>query len=169
MAHKKTTALLKSEFAATLSLAEKFNIKAGARPNRQVKATLSQAIAFLAPIANDVGRKGAVIETGSSWTGPDTFLDAAGARQLARSKERTAYLTGTVDVALSQRDHASLTTIRKAFNLRSDKQAAALALRVYRSVCDGLWRGNGFLMADKSGQPVTIDTQKIEALVRRAP
>lgn len=168
MPYTKSTALLKSEFAAALKLSERFNIKAAdTRPNRQVRATLSQALDFLAPIANDIGRRGAVIEVGSAWTGPDLFLNAEEARKLARKKERTAYLTGTVNVALSQQDYRNLTTIRQAFKLRSDKQAAALSLRVYSAVCDNLWRGNGFSMQSPSGQPLEFNTAKEQALVLR--
>lgn len=169
MSYTKSTALLKSEFAGALSLSEKFNIKAGVRPNRQVKAMLSQAVNFLEPVANDIGRKGAVVEVDSAWGSPEVFLDAKMALKMGRSKERTAYLTGTVDVALSQRDYEKLSNIRKAFKLRSDKQAAALSLRVYNSMLDNIWRGNGFTMTSKSGQPMeSFDTTGPKALVRGA-
>lgn len=155
----------KADYGTALKLSEQFNVKAGARPYRKVKAMLSTAIDFLAPVAQDIGRKGAVIEVGSAWTGPDVFLDADTALKRARSKERIAYLTGTVDVDLSRRDEAKLESIRKAFRLKSGKQAAALALNVYREVCDNLRRGNGFSMESPSRQPLPFDTEKVKALV----
>jgi hypothetical protein len=163
------TALLTSEFSAALSLSAKFNIRAGARPSRQVKAVLSQAIDFLEPVANNIGRKGAVIKVGSAWNDPDVFLDAKKGLEMSRRKERIDYLTGTVDVALSKKDYARLSAIRKAFRLRSDKQAAALSLRVYRSVVEHLWRGNGFIITDKAGKPMVFDVKKAEAVVRAKP
>ncbi|TAL28223.1 MAG: hypothetical protein EPN97_15015 [Alphaproteobacteria bacterium] len=161
------TTIRKADYGTALNLSEKFNLKAGARPYRKVKAMLSTAIDFLAPIANDVGRKGAVISVGSAWSGPDVFLDADTALQRARKKERIAYLTGNADVALSKRDAAKLESIRKAFRLKSGKQAAALAVSVYRDVCDNLWRGNGFSMESASRQPLSLDTEKVKALVTR--
>lgn len=161
------TTIRKADYGTALKLSEKFNIKAGARPNRKVKALLSTAIDFLAPLARDVGKNGAVISVGSAWTGPDVFLDADTALERARSKERIAYLTGTVDVSLSKRDEAKLESIRKAFHLKSDKQAAALAVSVYRDVCDNLWRGNGFSLETPAGQPLPLDTEKVKAIVTR--
>jgi hypothetical protein len=161
------TTIRKGDYSSALKLSEHFNLKAGARPNRKVKALLSAAIDFLAPIADDVGRNGAVISVGSAWTGPDLFLDADNALQRARTKERIAYLTGTVDVSLSKRDEAKLETIRKAFGLKSGKQAAALTLSVYRDVCDNLRRGNGLSMESSSRQPLPLDTNKVMAVVTK--
>ena len=162
------TTLRKTDYARALKLSERFNIKAGARPNRRVKATLSQAVEFLAPLAGQI-ETGSVIHVGSAWHGPDVFLDAATARDMARDKDRTDYLTGSIDVTLSQRDEAKLSLIRKTFNLKSDKQAAGLALRVYEGVCDNLWRGNGFTVDKPSAQGKTktrpLDTAKVQGIV----
>jgi hypothetical protein len=162
------TTLRKGDYAKALKLAERFNIKAGARPNRRVKAVLKEAVDFLTPLAGKV-EKGAVVNVGSAWHGPDVFLDAATARKMARDKDRADYLTGSVDVTLPQRDDAKLWLIRKTFNLTSDKQAAGLALRVYEGVCDNLWRGNGFSMekpvAQGKAQDLPLDVAKVKAVV----
>jgi hypothetical protein len=162
------TTMRKGDFAKALKLSEQFNIKAGARPNRRVKAVLSKAIDFLAPLASDI-RAGSVINVGSAWHGPDAFLDAALAQKYARDKDRTDYLTGAVDVTLSRRDAKKLSHIRKTFGLSSDKQAAGLALRVYRDVCDNLWRGNGFSVDRPAAQGASksrpLDTAKVKAIV----
>lgn len=163
------TRLRKGDFAKALSLSEQFNIKAGMRPNRRVKAVLSQAVDFLAPLAADI-QKGAVINMGSAWTGPDVFLDAAKAQELARQKDRTAYMTGDVDLKLPKRAAEKLNHIRKTFGLSSDKQAAGLALRVYSGVCENTWRGNGFsierpLAQGRMGRERPLDTSKIKGII----
>jgi hypothetical protein len=156
--------LPKEDYGRGLSLAEKFNVKAGARPNRRVKAVLKEAIGFMHNVANDVA-KGAAIYDGSAWSGPDLFLDKSTAQKTAREKSRIAYLTGDVDVKLAAADLRKLGDIRKAFNLSSDKQAAALSLRVYARVADGLWRGNGFSIQGNDGQHKPLDTTKIRKMV----
>lgn len=162
------TTLRKGDYAKALTLSERFNVKAGARPVRRVKAVLSKAVDFLAPLAGQIER-GAVVTVGSAWHGPDLFFDAQTAREMAREKERTAYLTGAVELDISQRDEAKLKIIRKAFKLSSDKQAAGLALRVYESLCDNLWRGNGFTIEDPAAQGSaasrSLDTAKIKGIV----
>lgn len=162
------TTLRKGDYAKALKLSERFNIKAGARPNRRVKAALSQAIDFLAPLAGQIER-GSVISVGSGWHGPDVFLDAQTAREMARDKDRTAYLTGVVDLDLSKRDAEKLKDIRKTFKLSSDKQAAGLALRVYEGIADNIWRGNGFSIDNPNAQGAaasrSLDTTKIRGIV----
>jgi hypothetical protein len=70
-------------------------------------------------------------------------------------------------VALSQGVAAKLASIRKAFNLSSNAQAATLSVRVYESLCDNLWRGNVLSIVGKEGQSSLLDTDKIKAeLVR---
>ncbi len=162
------TTLRKGDFAKALKLSEQFNIKAGARPNRRVKAVLSKAVDFLSPLAREI-QAGGVINVGSAWHGPDVFLDEALAQKYARDKDRTDYLTGHLEVNLSQRDAEKLAHIRKTFNLSFDKQAAGLAIRVYRDVCDNLWRGNGFSIERKAaqgkGRERPLNTDKVKAVV----
>jgi hypothetical protein len=160
------TTLRKGDYARALGLAEKFNIKAGARPVRRVKATLSQAIAFLDGLKTDL-KNGAEISVGSAWTGPDPFLDKDIVKQLARKTDRTDYLTGTVDVPLTKRDEQKLSSLRRAFKLSSDKQAAGLAVRVYDAVCDNLWRGNGFSVETKGGVAASLKLDAEMAVVRQ--
>ncbi|MDP2205699.1 MAG: hypothetical protein Q8K65_05275 [Alphaproteobacteria bacterium] len=158
--------LPKEDYGRALKLAEAFNVRAAARPNRRVKAVLKDAIGFVHGFAKDVAT-GAKIESGSAWSGPDVFLDKAAAVDIAREKSRIAYLTGDVGLTLSAQDTQKLSDIRKAFKLSSDKQAAALSLRVYDRVADGLWRGNGFSMADAAGADKPLDTAKIRSLIER--
>lgn len=158
--------LPKEEYGRGLKLAEAFNIRAGARPNRRVKAVLKEAIGFMHGIAGDVAR-GATVYDGSAWSGPDVFLDKAAAVNIAREKSRIAYLTGDVGLTLAAQDAQKLSGIRKAFKLSSDKQAAVLALRVYDRVADGLWRGNGFSMEDAAGNEKPLDTAKIREKIER--
>lgn len=158
--------LPKEEYGRALKLAEAFNLRAEARPNRRVKAVLKDAIGFMHGIANDIAA-GAVIETGSAWTGPDLMLDKKLAVATAREKSRISYLTGDVGLTIAAEDAQKLSDIRKAFKLSSDKQAAALSLRVYNRIADGLWRGNGFSMTDAAGAEKPLDTAKIRRLVTR--
>lgn len=153
----KPVTLRKSDYVRALTLAEQFNLKAGARPNRKVKATLKEAISFMGQVTPAV-IKGEVVETGSAWSGPDEFLSKSSAVATARQGERADYLTGTVDIDLPKRDADGLAAIRRAFNLSSDKQAAGLALRVYDGVADGLRRGNGFSYANPQAK---LDTDKV--------
>ena len=148
-----------ADYVRALTLAEKFNLKAGARPNRKVTAVLKDAIGFLQSVAPDV-KAGQTIETGSAWHGPDEFLTSSSAKELGRRRERSDYLTGSRDVQLAQCDSAALSDIRKTFGLKSDKQAAGLALRVYAGVADGLKRGNGFFFSGP--QAPALDTGKVK-------
>lgn len=156
--------LPKEEFGRGLSLAEKFNVRAGARPNRRVKAVLKDAIGFMHGVANDIAG-GATVYDGSAWSGPDLFLDKKTAIKTAREKSRISYLTGDVGIKLAAADLQKLADIRKIFNLSSDKQAAALSMRIYARVADGLWRGNGFSVEDKDGQQRPLDTSSIRKMV----
>ena len=149
--------LPKEDYGRALSLAEKFNVRAAARPNRRVKTVLKEAISFLHGVTGDIA-KGAAVYEGSAWTGPDLFLDKATAVKTARGKERIAYLTGDIGLKLSD--------IRRTFKLSSDKQAAALSMRVYAQVADGIWRGNGFSL-EKDGQHQPLNTDKIRSMVVR--
>ena len=152
---KPAVSIRKSDYARALSVAEKFNINAKAHPNRKVKAVLKESVAFMQGIMREI-KKGNAIETGSVWHGPDEFLSRQKAVELARQKERTDYLTKTVTVVLPQRDVAGLSSIRKAFRLSSDKQAACLALRVYESLAEGLWRGNAFTYANNNAPALNL-------------
>lgn len=158
--------LPKEDFGRALKLAESFNIRAAARPNRRVKAVLKDAVGFMHGIANDISA-GAVIESGSAWTGPDLALDKNLAIEKAREKSRIAYLTGDVGLTIAAQDAQKLSDIRKAFKLSSDKQAAALSIRFYAQIADGLWRGNGFSMTDKAGADKPLDTAKIRSLIEK--
>jgi hypothetical protein len=159
MPYQKSIELLTGDYTRALSVAERFNINSGARPYRRVRASLTQAIDFALSLTNEV-KQGNTIDVGSVH-GSDTFLDKAKALEIARQKERTAYLTGTVAVDLSQRDLGRLATIRKAFNLGSDRQAATLALRLYQSAADHLWRGNSFSIEERGGTYRSLDTDKL--------
>lgn len=152
----------KSDYARALTLAERFNINAGARPNRKVKAVLSQAAEFLQGVSGEVA-KGNTIETGSAWHGPDEFLTRDIGRDWAIRRERTDYLTGDVSVTAAQKDAQALSQIRRDFGLSSDKQAARLAIRVFEKIADGLWRGNGFSYANERNNPQApaLDTRKV--------
>ncbi|MDY0008082.1 MAG: hypothetical protein RBS08_00100 [Bdellovibrionales bacterium] len=158
--------LPKEDFGRGLSLAQKFNIRAAARPNRRVKAVLHEAVGFLHGLRQDIAAGGAVY-TGSAWSGPDLALDKQTAIETARAKSPIAYLTGDVGLTVSAADAQKLSDIRRSFRLSSDKQAAALALRVYAQVADGLWRGNGFTLQDKTGTQKQLDTEKIRHMVTR--
>lgn len=165
---KPAVSIRKSDYARALGVAEKFNIQANARPNRKVKAVLKEAVAFLQEVKGEI-KKGNAIETGSAWHGPDAFLDKQSAVTLARSKDRTDYLTGDVEVKLTKRDAQGLSAIRRAFRLSSDKQAAGLALRVYASVTDGIWRGNGFHYANSNAPALDTDKIKNKLVAGRTP
>lgn len=154
----KNVSLRKGDYARALGVAEQFNIQAHARPNRKVKAVLKEAVAFMKGVLGQV-KQGNVIETGSAWHGPDEFLSKDKAVEIGREKDRTDYLTGTVSVDVAKRDAETLSEIRRAFKLSSDKQAAGLAIRVYQSVADGLRRGNGFSYAQPNAP--SLDTDKI--------
>jgi Arc/MetJ family transcription regulator len=153
----KSVTLRKSDYVRALTLAEQFNLNAGARPNRKVKAALKEAVAFMAQVTPAVV-KGEVVETGSAWGGPDEFLSKSSAVATARQGERADYLTGTVDIQLPKRDAEALASIRRAFRLSSDKQAAGLALRVYDGIADGIRRGNGFSYANPQSK---LDVDKV--------
>ncbi len=159
---KNSVELRKGDFARALKLAERFNVAAGARPNRKVKAVLKEAVEFTAGLVAPL-KQGEKVQTGSAWHGPDDFLDVKLAQDLARKKDRVDYLTGNVDVTVPQYEANDIEKIRKAFGLSSDKQAAGLAIRVYESVADGLWRGNGFSF--ESPQAPALDTAKIRNIV----
>jgi hypothetical protein len=138
------------DYARALGIAERFNINSGARPWRRVKASLTNALDFTLALKDEVAGKGSIVTVGSHH-GSDTFLDKDRAKEIARAKDRAAYLAGTVDLPVSQRDAERLSSIRRAFNLGSDSQAATLALRLYQSACDNLWRGNSFGVTDRDG------------------
>lgn len=151
----------KGDYARALSVAERFNIKAGQRPYRKVKGVLKNALDFMETVTPLV-RSGAAVETGSAWHGPDVFLDKKEAVSLARKKDRTDYLTGTFDLKIPKRDAQRLSALRKAFRLSSEKQAAGLAIRVYQSVTDGLWRGNGFSASNQNAQAATAASAQVD-------
>lgn len=152
----------KSDFARALSVAEKFNMASGARPNRKVKAVLKEAVEFTAGLIAPL-KQGEVVQTGSAWHGPDDFLNLKLGQEIARKKDRTDYLTGEVEVSYPSYVAKGLDDIRKAFRLSSHKQAAGLAIRVYQSVADGLMRGNGFSF--ENPQAPALDTTKIRNIV----
>jgi hypothetical protein len=154
--------LRKGDFARALTVAEKFNVASGARPNRKVKAVLKEAVEFTAGLIAPL-KQGEVVQTGSAWHGPDDFLNVKLAQDIARKKDRTDYLTGNVDVSVPQYEANAIEKIRKAFRLSSAKQAAGLAIRVYQSVADGLSRGNGFSF--ENAQAPALDTTKIRNVV----
>lgn len=154
--------LRKGDYARALSVAEKFNLASGARPNRKVKAVLKEAVEFTASLIAPL-KQGEKVQTGSAWHGPDDFLDVKLAQDLARKKDRVDYLTGNVDVSVPRYEADAIENIRKAFKLSSDKQAAGLAIRVYQSVADGLWRGNGF--SYENPQAPALDTSKVRKVV----
>lgn len=154
-------ALRKGDYARALSVAERFNVKAGQRPYRKVKGVLKNALDFMDTVV-PVVKSGAAVETGSAWHGPDVFLDKKEAVSLARQKDRTDYLTGTFDLKIPKRDAQRLSALRKAFKLSSEKQAAGLAIRVYQSVTDGLWRGNGFSASNQNSQIASTVDQATE-------
>lgn len=159
---KNSVSLRKGDFARALHVAERFNVAAGARPNRKVKAVLKEAVEFTAGLIAPL-KQGDKVLTGSGWTGPDDFLDVKIAQDLARKKDRVDYLHGNVELDVPQYEAKAIGKIRKAFNLSSDKQAAGLAIRVYESVADGLWRGNGFSF--ENPQAPALDTSKIRNVV----
>ncbi|HCS22758.1 MAG TPA: hypothetical protein PLW48_06380 [Alphaproteobacteria bacterium] len=163
MASAHNAKLPKEDFGRGLSIAEKFNVRAAARPNRRVKTVLKEAIGFLHGITGDIA-KGAAVYSGSAWTGPDLVLDKKQGQETARSKERLAYMTGDVGLTLAAEDMRKLSDIRRTFKLSSDKQAAALSMRVYAQVADGIWRGNGFSL-EKDGQQQPMNTDKIRSMV----
>jgi len=154
-----------ADFARSLTLSEKFNLKAGARPNRQVKAVLSDAAALLDGVSASL-TKGAIVSVGSAWHGPDLFLNKTEATTIARAKDRTAYLAGNVALkGLPKRVTGQLANIRKSFKLSSDAQAASLALRVYDRVCDNLWRGNGFSVDAAANTQASFDTDRVRSKI----
>ncbi|MDE1151522.1 MAG: hypothetical protein PW788_03200 [Micavibrio sp.] len=159
-----------ADFVRSLTLSEKFNLKAGARPNRQVKSVLSDAAALLDGVSASL-TKGAEVSVGSAWHGPDLFLNKAEAVTIARSKDRAAYITGNVALkGLPKRVTGQLANIRKSFKLSSDTQAAALALRVYDRVCDNLWRGNGFSIESTANVAASFDTDRVRnKIIRQTP
>ncbi len=159
---KPSVQIRKGDFARALSVAERFNMAAGARPNRKVKAVLKEAVEFTAGLVAPL-KQGERVQTGSAWSGPDDFLDVKLAQDLARKKDRVDYLNGNVDLAVPQYEAKDIEKIRKAFSLSSKKQAAGLAIRVYEAVADGLWRGNGFSF--ESPQAPALDTTKIRNVV----
>jgi hypothetical protein len=159
MPYQKSIELLTGDYTRALGIAERFNINSGARPYRRVRASLTQAIDFAFSLVDEI-KKGNTINVGSPHH-DDTFLDKAQALKIARQKERTAYLTGTVAVDISQRDLSRLASIRKTFNLGSDRQAATLAVRLYQSACDNLWRGNNFSVEESGGTYRSLDTDNL--------
>lgn len=159
MPYEKTIEILTGDYTRALGIAERFNINSGARPYRRVRASLAQAIDFAVSLTDEVTH-GNSISVGSVH-GSDTFLDKSKALEIARQKERTAYLTGTVALDISQRDLGRLATIRRAFNLGSDRQAATLALRLYQSAADHLWRGNSFGVEESGGAYRSLDTDNL--------
>lgn len=156
--------LPKEDFGRALSLAEKFNVQAQARPNRRVKSVLKDAIGFMHGLTQHIAA-GETVYDGSAWSGPDLFLDKSKAVETARRKDRIAYLTGDVSLSLPAQYAQKLSDIRKAFRLSSDKQAAALSVRVYDRVVDGIWRGNGFSLQTAGGAHKPVNTDKIRQLV----
>ncbi|HYD17236.1 MAG TPA: hypothetical protein VEF76_02000 [Patescibacteria group bacterium] len=159
---KQTVHLRKGDFARALNVAERFNVAAGARPNRKVKAVLKEAVEFTAGLVAPL-KQGETVQTGSAWSGPDDFLDVKIAQDLARKKDRVDYLTGNVALDVPAYEAKAIEKIRKAFNLSSDKQAAGLAIRVYEKVADGLWRGNGF--SYQNPQAPALDTSNVRKTV----
>lgn len=159
---KPSVQIRKGDFARALSVAEKFNVASGARPNRKVKAVLKEAVEFTASLIAPL-KQGEVVQEGSAWHGPDDFLNVKLAQDIARKKDRVDYLTGNVDVVVPKYEADAIEKIRKAFKLSSDKQAAGLAIRVYQSVADGLWRGNGFSF--ENAQAPALDTSKVRKVV----
>lgn len=147
-----SVAMRKGDYARALSVAERFNIKAGQSSYRKVKGVLKNALDFMETVAPIV-KSGTAVETGSAWHGPDVFLDNKEAVSLARRIDRTDYQTGTFDLKIPKRDAQRLSSLRKTFRLSSEKQAAGLAIRVYQSVTDGIWRGNSFFsVANQNNQ-----------------
>lgn len=159
---KPSVQIRKGDYARALSVAEKFNVASGARPNRKVKAVLKEAVEFTAGLIAPL-KQGEVVQTGSAYHGPDDFLNLKLGQDIARKKDRVDYLTGNVDVSVPKYEADAIEKIRKAFKLSSDKQAAGLAIRVYQSVADGLWRGNGF--SYENPQAPALDTSKIRNVV----
>lgn len=149
----------KSDYIRALDVAEKFNLQAQARPVRKVQGVLRDALAFLDGVKNEVAN-GNTISTGSAWHGPDDFLTKDIATQWAQKTERIDQLAGDMILPVTKREKKMISGIKKAFNLSSDKQAAGLAIRVYASVADGLWRGNGF--SYENANVPALDTQKVK-------
>jgi len=161
-AKNKTVSLFTGDIVQAVKLAERFDIASKANGKTRAKAVLLQALDFMDTVRDDLVQ-GALIDVGSAWHGPDLFLDKERAQKMAGEKVITDQITGSSSLSLPKKSAEKLATLRKTFKLSSDKQAARLALSVYDSLCDNLWRGNGFSMQNENGQYLPLDTDKVKS------
>lgn len=140
------------------TVAEKFNISSGASSARRVSKTVGLAAEFLTSVVDDIIAGGSMY-TGSEWHGPDLFLDKSTAEDIGNQKDTA--LDAFKKLPVTKKVKADLEKVRKAFNLKSDRHAASLCLKVYKNLRDGAWRGNGFWIETEDGKDKVFNIKKI--------
>ncbi|MBI3441002.1 MAG: hypothetical protein HY052_04245 [Proteobacteria bacterium] len=166
-AKRKPAVELKAEdIALANGLVTKFNIASAAKPAARVTTALGMAVEFVSSVADDL-LQGHVIFNGSAMHGPDLFLDQATAVKTG-SQEDTP-LDTFKKFTVTKKMKSGLESVRKAFSLKSDRQAASLCLKAYNTLCDGMWRGNRFWMEDKAGVQQSFDDQQFFPKRKTAP
>lgn len=149
-----------NDFGRALDVADKFNIASAARKGVRAQRVLSEALDFMSAVLPGIG-SGHTVEAGSHH-GMDPFLDVVLGRDIARRKDKTAYLAGHAAVGVSKTDAVTLKSVRDTFKLSSDDKAAVLAVRVYQRALDHLWRGNSIIMSDAECRDVPLDVSRFK-------
>lgn len=126
-----------------------------------LRAVFSDALDITTEIAGRA-QGGWSLYTGSAWHGPDLLL----------SRDRAAGLSAdplparmTKEMSFRKDDVAKISNIRRAFGLRSDREAVRLAIWTRRKLVDGVRRGNSFhFMKDDSRTPLyaRFDTSRYQ-------
>ena len=152
------------DFGRALDVADAFKIASCARKGIKAERVLGAALDFMKTLTAHI-ESGQTVEAGSHH-GMDPFLNVDLGHEIARRKDKTAYLAGKVDVPVSATRTATISHIRTIFKLSSDAQAATLSVRVYQKALEHIWRGNGLSLVDQKGEYQSLNTKPLENLVR---
>lgn len=148
------------------TLAKKYNLAAQKQGKARNAAVLEQAVGFIDSVSDRLS-KGWEIVWGCAWVDEEPFLDKKSARNLGVHKrfkdplEQRLYDAAekaTTALSVDDATAAKVQKIKKAFNLKSDAEAARMAMSAYSRMKDHLWRGNG-LSFKKGGVHAPFDTK----------
>jgi hypothetical protein len=146
-------------FVEASIVANQFNVKAAweDQPGR-VSEILEKAAGFVADILPDI-KKGWTLVTGNVHSWDDAVLSPAIAKRKL-SEFKAGQGLPDADIAVTSETVQHLSSICQVFKLKSEPEAARLAIDIFAELQNGLWRGNGFSMLKKGQDSKPVDGNK---------
>lgn len=137
-------------FISAATLSRTFNVGAGdARENECVGAVLEKAVAFVKDLTPELLRERQLLRE-RSW-GDEVFLSRDDAQKYSEAIG-AGYSLGEAGVSLSVETVNNLQYLRDFFRLRSDEDAARLAIACYTRLQNAQTGDSKYVMADAGGR-----------------